>query len=217
MTDRIKWYLIYNTTKKNAAKRGRPFTLTPEQFRRLVDRSEGRCMMTGIPFETKWYDGCRRPFMPSIDRIDSSKGYSDGNVRLVCVLVNLAMNEWGIEPLLRVARNLVARESEVIEQARSSRHWQASGYFTVKEYLTERGTCSPPMIRHITRYAHYICKTDGIESMYVPRQEGKPRKDGSYLYRSFAAFPVAVLDRAYGIHEENVTGRSAACPKEDGL
>jgi len=201
MTDRIKWSEIYNTTKKNAAKRGRPFSLTPTQFNQLVERANSCCMMTGIPFETKWYDGCRRPFMPSIDRIDSSKGYTEGNVRLVCVLVNLAMNEWGIEPLLRVARNLVAREEEVREQARSPEHWHAAGRFTVKEYLVERGISTPALITKITRIAQRICDNDGIEWGYVPCPVGAPRSDGSYSYQSFAAFPAAVLERAVSIQE----------------
>ncbi len=43
------------------------------------------------------------PFAPSLDRIDSSKGYEEGNVRIVCLMVNLAMNTWGHGPLEKVA------------------------------------------------------------------------------------------------------------------
>ena len=39
----------------------------------------------------------------SLDRIDSSKGYTVENCRLVCTAVNLAMNEWGEDVLERIA------------------------------------------------------------------------------------------------------------------
>ncbi len=57
----------------------------------------------------------RAPWAPSVDRIDSSKGYVPGNVRLVCVAANLAMNEWGEDVLARVARAYV--------EARTGRDW----------------------------------------------------------------------------------------------
>lgn len=33
--------------------------------------------------------------MPSIDRIDSNKGYVRGNIRIVCYIANLAMSQFG--------------------------------------------------------------------------------------------------------------------------
>src|SRR5690606_21411241 len=45
----------------------------------------------------------RRPFAPSLDRIDTSTGYEAGNCRLVCVLANIALNEWGEDVFARVA------------------------------------------------------------------------------------------------------------------
>jgi len=35
------------------------------------------------------------PYGPSIDRIDSNKGYTKDNVRLVLVSVNIALNNFG--------------------------------------------------------------------------------------------------------------------------
>lgn len=58
----------------------------------------GHCWLTHIPFE---YDREERPegspaspFVPSIDRIDSSKGYTPGNVRVVCWAINQARGAW---------------------------------------------------------------------------------------------------------------------------
>lgn len=56
----------------------------------LVDTG-WRCAVSGIPFDPPG----KGPFAPSVDRIDASRGYQSGNVRVVCNIVNYAMNEWG--------------------------------------------------------------------------------------------------------------------------
>jgi hypothetical protein len=49
--------------------------------------------VTGLPFE--FAGSLYRPFAPSLDRINAAQGYSLGNVRLVAVIVNAALNQWG--------------------------------------------------------------------------------------------------------------------------
>jgi hypothetical protein len=63
-----------------------------------------RCALSGIPFDLAPHGAStRRPFAPSLDRIDSARGYHRGNVRLVCCAVNYLMNEWGDEVFHRLA------------------------------------------------------------------------------------------------------------------
>lgn len=71
----------------------------------LFDEQDGRCAVSGIEMERPQAAAFRtdQPFMISVDRIDNSKGYTRGNVRLVCLIVNLAMNTWGPGPLERLA------------------------------------------------------------------------------------------------------------------
>lgn len=92
---------LYRYSKKNALNRKKTFDLTYDEFEVLVEKANGRCMFSGIVFSNAYAleSGVKRPFAPSIDRIDSKKGYSLENCRLVCVIVNLAMNEWGEGPL----------------------------------------------------------------------------------------------------------------------
>lgn len=64
----------------------------------IADRlrlTRGRCELTGLRFSTDREDAANRPFAHSIDRIDSSKGYTRGNVRIVCAGINVAMMHWG--------------------------------------------------------------------------------------------------------------------------
>ena len=75
-------------------------------------RSGGRCELTLIPFDLVNVDGFkRRPYAPSLDRIDSAKGYRVDNCRLVVVVANLAINEWGEDVFARVARAFLRRRS----------------------------------------------------------------------------------------------------------
>jgi len=62
----------------------------------LFERANGCCEVSGIPFSDE-YDGParRRPWVPTVDRIDASKGYEPDNIRLVCCAVNIALNDWG--------------------------------------------------------------------------------------------------------------------------
>lgn len=54
-----------------------------------------KCEITGVNFE---YEP-RNPKSMSIDRIDCSKPYTHDNVRFVCLWINLAMSNWGLEKL----------------------------------------------------------------------------------------------------------------------
>lgn len=72
-----------------------PNDLTPA-IDAMVARANGRCEVTGIPFSDQSVGGARRrPWVPTVDRIDAAKGYEPGNIRLVCCAANIALNDWG--------------------------------------------------------------------------------------------------------------------------
>lgn len=88
---------LYRRAQLNAEKREIPFLLAPHEFDQLVKRSKGRCEVTGIKFDLGVIAGAyRRPFVPSLDRINAGGAYEVGNVRLVCCAVNAALCDWGI-------------------------------------------------------------------------------------------------------------------------
>lgn len=96
-------------TRDRAAGRQIP-TIGERQVMELHRAQRGRCLVSGIPFSA---DDDRpralvsRPFAPSLDRIDTTRGYEPGNVRLVCVAANFAMNAWGYDALLKLAEGVV--------------------------------------------------------------------------------------------------------------
>lgn len=100
---------MYFNAERRARVAEKSFRLTPNEFLALIVNAGGKCEVTGLPFEL---GVSRSPFAPSMDRKDCSKGYELGNVQIVCHIVNLAMNTWGLEPLLRVAEALCGNNAE---------------------------------------------------------------------------------------------------------
>lgn len=89
------------TAKKRSLRLRLGFDLTLDDLAALAKRAGGRCEVTGVPFAFAEHPGAsRRPFVPSIDRRDSTVGYVRKNCRLVVYAANAAMNEWG-EGVLR--------------------------------------------------------------------------------------------------------------------
>lgn len=191
------WSHLYSQSRKNAERRGIPFLLSRQAFDDLVARADGRCMVSGIPFDFAHLPGStRRPYAASLDRIDSRKGYTDRNVRLVCVLVNVALNEWGLDPLLKVAYGLVAHEAELRRQQSTGSRYGVFEFVTVKAYADERGLPLTPMCQsQLTKAARRLCDMESLEYTEVVCQ-GPLRKDGTHRPILRWAFPRSVLERA---------------------
>ena len=90
--------------KRSAADRDILFALNRDDVIAIGERSNWRCAVTGLRFSQRVVgQAVMRPYMPSIDRIDSSGGYTRGNCRMVCAAVNLALNEWWEGVLANIA------------------------------------------------------------------------------------------------------------------
>jgi len=100
---------MYLGAETRSKKRGFAEFMTLYFFRELVQKANGKCQISGL--DLVYEKGGRNPFSPSIDRIDSSKGYVEGNVRIVCLIVNLGMSEWGSEPYLKVCNAIAAKQN----------------------------------------------------------------------------------------------------------
>lgn len=93
---------LQNTYQAAKARGKDSFHLSPEYVRYLA--RTGCCVLTGIPFDPE----PGSPFRPSIDRIDCDQGYVEGNVRVVCAIVNYALNTFGDDAFDRMCRARVA-------------------------------------------------------------------------------------------------------------
>ncbi|HEY5268226.1 MAG TPA: hypothetical protein VII94_03780 [Candidatus Saccharimonadales bacterium] len=78
----------------------------------LYDQQNGKCSLTGIKFNLDKSDtSAKRPFAPSIDRINCNEGYTKNNVRLVLLVVNLALNDFGDSVFDAMCRGYIKHNS----------------------------------------------------------------------------------------------------------
>jgi len=102
---------LWARSKERAKARGIDYHLTREQFEQMFRDTEGRCSVSRILFNKfRPLHSTKRPWYPSLDRIDSQKPYTAENCRFVCVAVNMAMGEWGEWVLNAIAKAIVANE-----------------------------------------------------------------------------------------------------------
>lgn len=95
----------FSSTLAQARKRAE-VTIDQNYLMALYDKQEGLCALSGV--RMTWATGKTAPTSISIDRIDGSKGYVDGNVRLVCVAVNAFRGIMNDQELLKMAKALVS-------------------------------------------------------------------------------------------------------------
>lgn len=87
---------------------GVPHNITPHDIDELFVDQRFRCAVSGIALEDP---GTRRnPFGPSLDRIVPKRGYVRRNVRVVCQIVNMAMNVWGEDALHKLVAAMAGRQ-----------------------------------------------------------------------------------------------------------
>lgn len=98
---------IARSVYHRAAKIGVTFDLTKEW---VEERLSSGCAITGLPFSFSF--GGRGAYSPSVDRIDSSLGYTSSNCRLVLWSVNSALGTWGLE-VFRPIADAIAKASEL--------------------------------------------------------------------------------------------------------
>lgn len=97
--------------KGRAKARGLEVSITLADIHAMLERQGHRCAVTGLAFDMGKIDGAdRRPFTPSLDRLNNQLGYSVGNCRVVCTMVNYAMGQWGEAALYRIAQAMVAKK-----------------------------------------------------------------------------------------------------------
>jgi hypothetical protein len=98
--DSPKQILTYRlqACRKRAKERKLVYNLDIVFLLELYAVQKSKCAVTGIDFDFTFDKKfSKRPFSPSVDRINSKFGYTKDNVRLVCSSVNTALSEYGDE------------------------------------------------------------------------------------------------------------------------
>lgn len=87
------WMIPFRSARRRARKYGMDFELTVDW---AIAAYKSCSALSGLPFGIG-------PYAPSIDRIDSSLGYSIANSRLVLQAENLFKNEWHDDVVIAIA------------------------------------------------------------------------------------------------------------------
>lgn len=88
-------YKMWVGLRWRAKRDGRDFNLDPSDIA-IPDR----CPVFGVPFDT---GVGQSPYVPSVDRIDSSKGYVKGNIAIISWRANLLKNDATYEEVMQLA------------------------------------------------------------------------------------------------------------------
>lgn len=93
--------LMYSRAKNRAKNKGIEFTIKKEDVV-IPDR----CPLLDIPFTNTYLNPKdNRDYVPSLDRIDNSKGYVPGNVWVISFLANRMKNTATHQELLTFGKN----------------------------------------------------------------------------------------------------------------
>ena len=100
---------LCHMARNRATSKNIDFDIDADYMFELWNKQEGKCAISGIELDlVKSTQFSVNPYGPSIDRIIPSKGYTRGNVRIVCYQVNVALSEYGEEQLLRMCRAITS-------------------------------------------------------------------------------------------------------------
>jgi len=78
-----------NQIQRSAKKRNLEYKVTPEYLWKLLEAQDFKCVLTGEPIKlSRTIDNKTKVQTASLDRIDSKKGYVEGNVRWIHKVVN---------------------------------------------------------------------------------------------------------------------------------
>lgn len=103
-----KLYSQCRANHRERTKKGRKleFTVTPKDIENLLIKQNNKCYWTSLPFDmdinnTKW-----KPYAPSVDRLDNSKGYTPDNICITLWAVNRMRGNLSVEEFTNLLNNI---------------------------------------------------------------------------------------------------------------
>lgn len=100
--------IVMSSARSRAKKKGMTFNITKEDIAYKLLEANGSCQATGIPLSFE----VNCDHLASIDRIDSTKGYVKGNIRIVTTMFNYAKNTYTDEQFDMLARGWIAKRAK---------------------------------------------------------------------------------------------------------
>ena len=100
-------YYISNA-KSNSKRNNKEFNLTKKYLEDLFISQNSLCKLSGIPIQLRTRKCCEAKSLnqASLDRLDNSKGYVEGNIQFVALGVNYLRNTCSIDETLHFLTQL---------------------------------------------------------------------------------------------------------------
>jgi len=107
-------YSPFRYFMRKARNRPQRTNLDLRYLKDLWEEQEGRCALSGLPLDLPrnslaWEQRTGDPWKPSLDRVDSSRGYLKGNVRFVAMIANLAKQRFMDQELVAFCRAVASK------------------------------------------------------------------------------------------------------------
>lgn len=206
---------LCNAAKHRAKRRGLPFELDPVDIQRRIDA--GRCEVTGAPFDLS---EPRAWNAPSLDRRNSSLGYTQENTRVVLYALNVMANTWGEQKIIHIGQAIAKKrraKSGVLQLVLDARLKERAQLGSILYSLnwSEQVTPAGRRISRLRASAARISASDFISSGWLTpttrdfrdtgnletsrfRKDGKERKDVLPRVAWLAGWPTPMTNDALG-------------------
>lgn len=97
-------YLIKNAVHNSRKKEDRVIDLTENYLKGILKKQNNKCALSGLSFDSET--------RISLDRIDATIGYIEGNVQLVTVEVNYAKQSMSNEEFIKLCKQVVSNSKK---------------------------------------------------------------------------------------------------------
>jgi hypothetical protein len=95
---------LLKSARRRARDCGWVFDVTGGDVLVLLDRQNGRCAVSGLPFSGPDAAASTGPYAPVLDVLDPAAGFRTGNLRIICAAADTTVQAWGLDVLQRLAR-----------------------------------------------------------------------------------------------------------------
>jgi len=120
---------IVRASKRKNIRNGILNDLTKEFIMDLLKKQGNRCAKTKIPLEVREdtnNSGLRSPWQPSVDQINPGKGYTKGNIQIVCLIYNFCKNIWTHGEVVQFSKAVLQSENKkvLVKRKRNIRDYE---------------------------------------------------------------------------------------------
>lgn len=136
--DALSPFRLFILRAKNIRRNNKRKTcdIKAEQLAEIFERQQGKCPLTGwdleLPKNTSDWHKTESIKRASLDRIDSSKGYTADNVRFVSVIANFAKNKYTDEDVIEFSKAVVGPKEHHISKACKADKLSSFKWFTLR-------------------------------------------------------------------------------------